>query len=707
MPRSILFQDPYHPYATRFIEHFHRKYGYRAICFYTDRRQRLEQESRFPLLRSERVEAVYDVSLSELGAFGARVRARHDVAAVVPFQETAVVTAAQLGKRLGLDWAQPEVMRRFRDKLALKEHLRREHPELRINASKWVHRLSDVLSSDETAYQRFVLKPNDGFGNRGLALFDRTAPAGEITAYLRRMRGVQVLMEEYIGGTEYFVNGQVDARGEVTVVAIFEYVRVPANGRHNLDFETLRVARTHPAFEQLGQYATRVMQATGLLRSPFHLELKVDEQGPCLIEVGARLPGLGNAFLCNELHGEKLDLFDLAAHYYLEPSDYGTVPLDWQAYDAGAVRYVHGIATRRERIYELEGVEEIQALPAFHHWVKVPAIGDFIEPTVDSLNMPFSLVLKAATEPEAAASAAEVRRLLRWNRSNRAGLQALGRAQNRWRRHQAALRHRVLSFRALDDGNAPEMDRTPDLGSLVAHALSEAARARDALTRRLQLSGLGRRTAQTDSQVLSPERLAEANDVLKWAREYLARPHPDLGRKGPICPFVQHAIDIDRFLMTFHDEVDGSSARQLRRVVLDEAAGFQRRYPQEGRDGGFTSLLLVFPKLPEQRLGLLDRVHDELKSHLMSHDLMSSPFHELCTKKAITGSGFEAYRAPFAAFVIRHMDVRDIAFLGTNRPAFRRYREKYGTLYAQGKVSDEFGYVQLYEQACERFGTSK
>ena len=59
--------------------------------------------------------------------------------------------------------------------------------------------------------------------------------------------------------------------------------------------------------------------------------------------------------------------------------------------------------------------------------------------------------------------------------------------------------------------------------------------------------------------------------------------------------------------------------------------------------------------------------------------------------------------APFACFVIRHMDVRDIVFLGHNRAAFRRYRARFAPLFAAGEVSNEFGYVDMYDAAVGRF----
>jgi hypothetical protein len=43
-------------------------------------------------------------------------------------------------------------------------------------------------------------------------------------------------------------------------------------------------------------------------------------------------------------------------------------------------------------------------------------------------------------------------------------------------------------------------------------------------------------------------------------------------------------------------------------------------------------------------------------------------------KPALSNPDFKMFRAPFPALVLRHMDVRDIAFLNTNRKAFLHFR---------------------------------
>jgi hypothetical protein len=53
---------------------------------------------------------------------------------------------------------------------------------------------------------------------------------------------------------------------------------------------------------------------------------------------------------------------------------------------------------------------------------------------------------------------------------------------------------------------------------------------------------------------------------------------------------------------------------------------------------------------------------------------------------------------------IRHIDVRDIAFIGSNERAFKRYHALFSKLFEGGAVSNEYGHVSGYIRACERFG---
>jgi hypothetical protein len=703
---TFLIQDPYHEYALRLIERIYSRFGLRAICFFTNPRERRRRAREFPLLESGLVAASYDVSRSDLVRFAAHLREHHRVAAVVPVNEPAVLPATELGELLALPWAQPVAMRRVCDKLAFKRYLREQHPHIRINASRAVETGRDVrIARREGAYRRFVIKPNGGFGNRAVGMFDESTPEEVIRDFLFGMRGVPLVMEEFIDGEEYFVNGQIDAQGRILCLAAFQYLRRPANGRHNLDFETVLVPHHEPLFGQLTRYAEEVVRASGLRRTPFHLELKVDTQGPCLVELGARLAGHGNALLCGELHGARLDLLDLAAHYYVSAEDYGPVPLDWRAYDSAAVRYVHGVAGRRERIYELEGVEGVEAFATFHRWVKRPQIGEMLERTADSLTMPYSLLLRGPSQEALAGDAIRARALLRWNTAGTWPRRALVEARSFARRARIVAAERLSMLLEPQSRHIAPITRAGLAQSLWRRACRLVARIHDALSLRWQMLGVGRTLDAEVVATRSREPGGSGHAVQRWASEYIARPHPSLGRGGAICPFMQPSLELERFHTWQIDDVDSDDMPRLRRVTLQAARAFLQSYPLAVPKNSFASVALTFPRLSGERLLALDALHDQLKTHLVArYDLMSTPCHPFSRKPSVSNPDFAVFRSPVPLVVLRHLDVRDIRFLHTNERGFRRYHQRFGPQYARGEVSDEFGYARLFDEACVRFG---
>jgi len=468
-PAEYVIWNPHHEYGPACIERMHRTHGSRAVCCFTDRLAGARQARALMRTHGDYIAAAYCVDLRHPAALAAHLRARHRIGTVVPLDEDSWLPCADLVERLGLAWPPPALLRRLRAKEAIKSALRAARPALRVNASRRVASPQEVISAcADPAYHRFVLKPNEGSGNRDVSVFGAGCGRDRIEEYFESVRGQTVVMEEYIGGREYFLNGQMDALGNVAIVAAFEHLRQPANGRHNLDFETLKLSHGSPTFAQISSYAREVMQATGLTRSPFHLELKVDAQGPCLIEIAPRLAGDGNAGICGELHGSRVDLIDWACHYYGSQQPYRQAELDWARYDAQALRYVCGLAERSETLHDLLGIEAVESLPEFYRWVKKPVLGDRVERTRSSLTVPWVLIMRAPSERAAAIAASDARRLIRWNVQTPA-----------FQRPARALRHRMPKAVALLREAGPALV-LQDLPALVSHearvALSDAHR---------------------------------------------------------------------------------------------------------------------------------------------------------------------------------------------------------------------------------------
>jgi len=233
-----------------------------------------------------------------------------------------------------------------------------------------------------------------------------------------------------------------------------------------------------------------------------------------------------------------------------------------------------------------------------------------------------------------------------------------------------------------------------------------AAIAVDVAVRRVQLAGLLPRVhwAPAAGGEVTRARVEQAREIIEWVESYIAAPHPDLGRKGAICPFVQKAMQLDRLFLAFHDEIDGASRVALRALLLTYAKRLRERYPAEVPDNALASYVIVLPNVPDARLPVLGRVHDEVKSHLMRHDVMAAVFFRGYGKGAARNPRFALFgNAALPCIVLRHMDVRDIVFLGHNRVAFERYRRRYGPRYREGSVTNEFGYVDMFADAERRF----
>ena len=422
---EIVLQDPYHPYAVRFIS-LARERGLSTVCLYTDAADMARNIGKFPVLAGPDVSASYLVEGRSLEDVAAHLRRAHRVVAVVPHGEPAVLPLARLAELLDLPWAQPGVLERFRDKHALKAYLRSVPGGPRINAIAAVRTVEDVRAALATGeFDRFVLKPNDGFGNTTIGFFDADDDPAALELYLRERAGAALLMEEYIGGEEYFVDGQVDADGEVECFAVWKYRRADINGRQAVSIGDISVRTSDPVFAPVVEYATHVMQATGLRSSPFHLECKVDESGPCLIEVGARLAGGDLAEIDPLLHGS-LDMVALALHYYLGESEHAASGADWAKYDEYVFGTVNGVSTTQGLVYEVEGQASVEGRADFVAWGQPPKRGVRLVPTVDLLNKPWRAVVRLRSEAEYDQVAAELYGALRLNQSS-SGVRRLAR----------------------------------------------------------------------------------------------------------------------------------------------------------------------------------------------------------------------------------------------------------------------------------------
>jgi|GEM_PF-1484535 len=321
------------------------------------------------------VEEHLATTMRDVAPVARAILARHrQVEGVIPWDEETVLLGARLGERLGLDWNPLAVMERCRDKAVMKAWLRRQGT-VRINASAVVSDREGALRFQKrVGTWPIVVKPTAGSGSE-----DVYFPVDEDTLLrdcdrVQRGGNGRVLLEEFIGGDELVVNGIVDASSDVLVTDVWHYDRRTSHGVPNLFWQTRRLATHEPVFVQVADYAARVIEALGLRRCPIHMEVKVDDRGPCLIEVGARFSGGNLAVLASKLHGRSL--LELGACQYVSDVPLRRSDLDLERYDRTEARVVHGIQDYEiPQIRAVHGVEIVEALPSFDQFAVLRRVG--------------------------------------------------------------------------------------------------------------------------------------------------------------------------------------------------------------------------------------------------------------------------------------------------------------------------------------------
>ncbi len=186
----------------------------------------------------------------------------------------------------------------------------------------------------------------------------------------------------------------------------------------------------------------------------------------------------------------------------------------------------------------------------------------------------------------------------------------------------------------------------------------------------------------------------------RWVDEYVTQPHPQLGRDGPICPFVGRLVESGNLHVEIDETVHGDDAAAME-IRMRTAVAAYRALPNAHRK----ALVVVFANVTGDDVAVVDGVQDALKGELVPQGLMIGQFHPLSTEPGARNPHFLANRAPFAAIALRPMSDHDIVFLDRTAEMFREYDSRFGHEFSGGRELDRF-LVERYNAARARFGSS-
>ncbi|HEX7843406.1 MAG TPA: hypothetical protein VF469_38300 [Kofleriaceae bacterium] len=172
--------------------------------------------------------------------------------------------------------------------------------------------------------------------------------------------------------------------------------------------------------------------------------------------------------------------------------------------------------------------------------------------------------------------------------------------------------------------------------------------------------------------------MASESTTSQWAREYLVKPHHELGRAGPVCPYVHGSMDRGSFFLgVCPGDPDHSAVHSLLMRYRDWFLELDPRPPSSAQ---LKTILITFPDLPPDRVPeVIDATQRQLKPHYVSQGLMIGEFHPGPPDKGgLWNKDFRPLWCPVPVLAIRNLVPTDFPFLAEESRFVQTYLMRIG-----------------------------
>ena len=178
---------------------------------------------------------------------------------------------------------------------------------------------------------------------------------------------------------------------------------------------------------------------------------------------------------------------------------------------------------------------------------------------------------------------------------------------------------------------------------------------------------------------LADSDLNALHTVADWIKTFVVRPHKDLGRAGPVCPFVPGSLE-RKTLWLAPEHIANQSVPDVvqlmngyKRLLLDTR-------PTDGDDVIYNVIVVVFSDLPADRA---QGVFDDVLKHLavpsyVEDGILFGPYYEGNEGTAIYNSSFRPFQSPVPFLFVRHGVTGDWKFFLDDEEWLNLWARRYG-----------------------------
>jgi hypothetical protein len=184
--------------------------------------------------------------------------------------------------------------------------------------------------------------------------------------------------------------------------------------------------------------------------------------------------------------------------------------------------------------------------------------------------------------------------------------------------------------------------------------------------------------------VARTRRLAESDlnavrSVADWIKTFVANPHEDLGRPGPVCPFVPGALE-RKTLWLAPEAIANRSVPEVAERIVGYKRLFLRTQPTHGDDVDYKAIVVVFTDLPVDRASdYFTDVEQDLKvSSYVDDGLVFGEFYGTNEGSAIYNTSFRPFTPPVPFLLMRQTVISDWKFFLDDEDWLNRWARRFG-----------------------------
>lgn len=197
-------------------------------------------------------------------------------------------TVAAIGKELGLNTISIETAETATNKARMRERL--DLFSVPIPNYHIVSTYSDFCNYVKSCDDMQISKPADNSGSRGVCIIKHGDDLRKIYEYSSKSSlSGEVVVESYMKGPEVSVE-TLTVDGKTEVISITDKITTGAPNFVEMG-HSIPSLLSNDIKEKIRNVAIRAVEAIGIVNGPSHTEIIVTNEGPKIVELGARLGG--------------------------------------------------------------------------------------------------------------------------------------------------------------------------------------------------------------------------------------------------------------------------------------------------------------------------------------------------------------------------------------------------------------------------------